>query len=176
MTSNETQCPNCGQPVAGGKNTCGNCGLNLVTGESYESKLNSARKEPSSSRASRVGGLGLAIGFGLVILAGFMYQRSMMTLFRQRPDEIQKYVKQAHMVQYLVDQSLQAETMSARQKYRKRARALGQGVVASLEATEGSGEKANDEDTSESNGESREVFLRNLRRKVEYHLGRLPKG
>ncbi len=163
--------------MSGEDTVCSNCGVNLVTGEKYEQKYGrAAGSEPPAESATRVSGLGLAIGFGLVILAGFMYQREVMQVFRAKPERSRKYVRRAEKVLFLVQQCRRADTAMERKEYRREAQDAGEDLIESLDVKDTDNTRNSDGKSGKSNDVSGawNSFRYNLQMKVKYHLSRLP--
>jgi hypothetical protein len=165
---------------------CSNCGVNLVSGESYEERLKRARgREKTAREGTPVGGIGLAVLFGLLLLAGFMYQRRVITMLRAHPEEMSGYVGRLQKVENLVDSALEAQTASEKDRLAQRARQSGEALIEELRATADAIEieaapttdqQERGDQAPKSVRSARKRFLYNLASKAEHHLGRLPSG
>ncbi len=81
------QCPSCGKEVELGEIECKYCGVNLKSGEAYESKVKKGKskdKHPEHFGAGIL--LGVAVAFALVTFSGYMYQKLVRETFVQKPD------------------------------------------------------------------------------------------
>lgn len=70
------QCPSCGGQVELGDIECSQCGVNLKSGESYETRVKQAKGKAIHPEhfTGRIY-VGLVFVFGLCVFAGYMYQR-----------------------------------------------------------------------------------------------------
>lgn len=186
MGKDTAGCPNCGEPVEAGETMCPNCGVNLVSGESYEERLKRARgREKTAREGSPIGGIGLAVLFGLLLLAGFMYQSRVIKMLRAHPDEMSGYIGRLQRVENLVDRALEAQTASERERFSERARSSGEALIEDLretadaieiEAAPTTEQQERGDKAPKSVRSARKRFLYNLASKAQHHLGRLPSG
>jgi hypothetical protein len=86
MAKVELQCPSCGGQVALGDIECVHCGVNLKSGEAFESRVKQA-KGRGFHPEHFAGGLyiGVVTAFVLVMFAGWMYQKAVHKTMQQRP-------------------------------------------------------------------------------------------
>jgi hypothetical protein len=97
------KCPNCGQQVELGDIECKHCGLNLKSGESYESQVKKAKgKAEHPEHFSSPVFVGAALAFSLFLFAGYMYQRRMETAVRDRPDLLVPAIEEFQQIDDLV--------------------------------------------------------------------------
>lgn len=184
MATDDAGCPNCGEPVKPGDTLCSNCGLNLVSGESYEEKLKRSRgRQKTAKEGTPVGGIALAVTFGLLLLAGFLYQGRIIKVLRAEPDEFSADVARLQRVEHLVDQALKAETASQRERLARQARNDGEDLIEELrdgaeaikiEAAPTTDQQKEKDRTPKALRRAKKTFLRNLAAKAEFHLSRLP--
>jgi len=70
------KCPSCGGDVQLGDVECPHCGVNLKSGESFETRVKKARgKARHPEHFGRGLYVSVILAFGLITFAGFMYQR-----------------------------------------------------------------------------------------------------
>ena len=77
MAETEKQpCPSCGAPLAVGVLTCPQCGINIRTGEAYQTRVERARPKRFHPERYHQGiYVGAAVLFALVMIAGSILQR-----------------------------------------------------------------------------------------------------
>lgn len=69
------KCPSCEKDVTLGDIECPHCGMNLKSGEAFETRVKKAKgKEKHPEHFGRGIYFGVVVAFSLVIFAGFMYQ------------------------------------------------------------------------------------------------------
>jgi hypothetical protein len=85
MGKQQLECPSCHGAIALGDIRCPHCGVNLKSGESFETQVKRAKGKVKHPEAY-TGGLyiGIALALGLVIFAGYMYQRSVERVLADR--------------------------------------------------------------------------------------------
>ena len=169
------ECPNCGATISASALTCGNCGINVRTGEVYEAKVERAKgREALPERFGAGMGASIALAFGLVLLSGFLYQRRTEKAIKERPADFIKYVVRMEQVNDLAAAGEIAD-----------ARALGQELFADLttrgdgiriEAASGTGVRTGEQARSKAIRRAEKKLLRNMAKKVQYRLDRLPAG
>ncbi len=103
MAKQELSCPSCHGKVALGEITCPHCGVNLKSGESFETQVKRAKGKVKHGE-KYTGGLyvAVALAVALFIFAGYMYQRSMEKLLADRPDLFRPHIVELQYVQDLV--------------------------------------------------------------------------
>jgi hypothetical protein len=186
MGKDKAGCPNCGEPVEAGETMCPNCGVNLVSGESYEERIKRSRGRQKKAReGTPVGGIGLAVLFGLLLLAGFLYQGRVIKVLRTNSEEMSGYIGRLQRLEVLVDRAVGAETDSERDRFAGRARESGEALITALretadaidiEAAPTTDQKRRGEKPPKALRRARKTLLYNLASKAEYHLNRLPSG
>jgi hypothetical protein len=104
------KCPACNATVQIGDITCHNCGVNLKSGESYESQIKRARGK-QRHREHFVGSvmLGTVLAFALIIFAGFMHQRGTEKLMARNPEYLHNYVGKSMVFEELLGAADKAE-------------------------------------------------------------------
>lgn len=114
MAEAELSCPNCGEPVGLGDVTCSNCGVNLRSGETYDSRVKRARGR-GEHKKTYTGGLymGVVGAFLLFVFAGYMYHRSMNKVISQVPQFFRGPVQELHEIRGMVHAG---QTQEARQR------------------------------------------------------------
>lgn len=87
MAKVRLQCPSCGSEVELGDIECKNCGVNLKSGETYETRVKQAKGKATHPEqfAGRVY-MGVTVAFALCAFAGLMYQRAVEKTIKDRPD------------------------------------------------------------------------------------------
>ncbi|MHC4593158.1 MAG: hypothetical protein ACYS8L_10770 [Planctomycetota bacterium] len=86
MAKVELQCPSCGGLVELGDVECVHCGVNLRSGESYETRVRQARGKGLHPEHFAPGlYMGAAIAFALAVFAGWMYQRAVQKTIQDKP-------------------------------------------------------------------------------------------
>ena len=107
-------CPNCSASVKLGDITCPQCGTNMRTGESYDSKVKRARADELHPEhfAGRIG-FGIVVLFGLVVMAGFLYQQRVEKMMRNDEQVFTYYLRRVEEVDVLISQG---KTSLAKQK------------------------------------------------------------
>lgn len=171
----EMNCPSCGATISASSLTCGSCGINVRTGEVYEVKVERAKgREPLPERFGAGIGTGLALAFGLVLLSGFLYQRRMEMVIKERLEDFRHDVVRMELVDSLAAAGEITE-----------ARALGQELMADLtaradrikvEAASGTRPKGGEQKRSRGIRRAEKKLLLNLAKKVQYKLDHLPAG
>jgi hypothetical protein len=114
MGKPQLQCPNCQGTVTLGEVTCPHCGVNLKSGESYETQVKRARGKVKH-KEMYTGGLyaGIVFAVSLCIFAGYMYQRAMTTVLTQRADLFKPRIEELQKAQDLADAGQYAEAKNA---------------------------------------------------------------
>lgn len=186
MGKDTAGCPNCGEPVEAGDTMCANCGVNLVSGENYEERIKRARGRQKKAReGAPVGGIGLAVLFGLLLLAGFLYQGRVIKVLRADPEDMSGYIGRLQKVEHLVDRALDAQSVSERDRFARRARDRGEALIEELretadgieiEAAPTTDQRDKDDQAPKAVRKARKTLLYNLASKAEHHLERLPSG
>ena len=110
MGKAQLQCPNCQGAVTLGEVTCPHCGVNLKSGESYETQVKRARGK-AKHQEMYTGGLyaGIVFAVALCIFAGYMYQRAMANVLVERADLFTPLVKELQQARDLADAGQAAE-------------------------------------------------------------------
>ena len=87
MSEEGLRCPNCDASIEVGELSCPGCGVNLRTGESFESKVKRAKPKDLHPEHFR-SGLYLAVGivYAIIVFGGYMYQRRVEGVLRDRQD------------------------------------------------------------------------------------------
>ncbi len=81
------KCPSCGKDVELGDIECKHCGVNLKSGEAFESRVKKAKGK--DKHPEHFGGgllLGVTLGFAAFVFSGYMYQGAVEKTFAQKPD------------------------------------------------------------------------------------------
>ena len=114
MAKAQLQCPNCQGAVTLGEVTCPHCGVNLKSGESYETQVKRA-KGKVKHQEMYTGGLyaGIAFALAVCIFAGYMYQRAMTNVLTERGDLFTPRVQELQKAQELADAGQYAEAKTA---------------------------------------------------------------
>ncbi len=122
MQRPELQCPSCGGPVRVGDIECKHCGVNLKSGESFEVRVKRARGKLKHNEGL-TGGLyiGLGLAFVLLTLGGFLHQRRVERVLRQRP---QMFVPRVQQLARLNRLAASGQRAQARQEALEMAREL----------------------------------------------------
>ncbi len=129
----QKKCPNCEADIQSGV-ICDNCGLDIQTGESYEMRILKAKgaRNRQMPITSRIGFL-ILIAFGLVLLAGFMFQRQILEVIRQDPLQYRNYVEWLEKVDNKLEESVtRADDSEARQKLLEEANDIVNNVLEQL--------------------------------------------
>ena len=110
MAKAQLQCPNCQGVVTLGEVTCPHCGVNLKSGESYETQVKRA-KGKVKHQEMYTGGLyaGIVFAVACCIFAGYMYQRAMVSVLTERADLFTPIVQKLQQAQDLADAGQYAE-------------------------------------------------------------------
>jgi len=100
----ELECPSCHGTVTLGEVTCPHCGVNLKSGESFEAQVKRA-KGKAKHKEIYTGGLyaGIILAVGVVVFAGFMYQRSMQKIIASRSAVFAPLIERMEHVRDLAD-------------------------------------------------------------------------
>jgi len=103
MAKQTLSCPNCNGVVALGEIICPHCGVNLKSGESFETQVKRAQGK-AKHEEKYTGGLyvGITLAVALFIFAGYMYQRSMEKLLADKPELFKPHIEELQYVQDLV--------------------------------------------------------------------------
>lgn len=111
MAKAKLQCPSCGSKVELGDVECKVCGVNLKSGEAYETRMKQARGK--AIHPEHFGGriaVGVVLAFGLFVFAGLMYQTQMVTrALTERPDLYQYPVSKLQQIDDLIAMGAKAE-------------------------------------------------------------------
>jgi len=107
MADKDIKCPACGKAVQLGDITCAHCGVNLKSGESYESQVRRARgkaRHPEHFADTIL--VGCVIAFALLLFASYMYQRRIEKVLYLNPPEkktyrLQTYITRLNMIDAL---------------------------------------------------------------------------
>jgi len=87
-------CFNCGAPVPVGALVCPKCGVNIKTGESYESRVDRAKAKELHPERYRQGiYAGVTALFFIILLSGFMFQRRNERILTEQSDRLQFTLK-----------------------------------------------------------------------------------
>jgi len=109
MAKKEVKCPSCGKPVPFGDIACKYCGVNLKSGESYESQVKRARgKARHAEHFADTVLVGTVMAFALIVFAGFMHQRRIekkLMLAEEPPAALSKFVARLSMIDDLASAS-----------------------------------------------------------------------
>ena len=133
MSVPKKKCPNCEADIQAGV-ICDNCGLDVQTGESYELRVMKAKggRDRQMPITSRIGFL-ILIAFGLVLLAGFMFQRQMLEVIREDPLQYRDYVEWLERIDNKLEESeTLAEGSEARKELLERADNIAKTVLEQL--------------------------------------------
>jgi hypothetical protein len=140
MAKVQMQCPNCGGEVELGDIECRHCGVNLKSGETYETRVKQAKgkaRHPEHFAARIYFGVGVA--FVLCVFAGMMYQRAVEKTFEQGPELFEYPVRKMEEIDGLLHAAGQAEGKGeaevARKGY-KTARKRTEELITWIEQTE----------------------------------------
>ncbi len=103
-------CPSCGSPVSPDDVECPRCGVNLKSGESYETRVRRARGKLRHTEGL-VGGLYIALAFvlGLSCIGGYSYQARMERVIVQRPDLFREPIRRLQEIDDLIAVGRSAE-------------------------------------------------------------------
>lgn len=103
-------CPSCGAMVPLKSITCPACGVNTKTGETYQTRVERARsKELHPEHFHRGVYTGVAVGFAVLVIGGFLYQASIDAVLRQNPESFMTHTFESlggesmHLFQALVE-------------------------------------------------------------------------
>ncbi|MHC4479447.1 MAG: zinc ribbon domain-containing protein [Planctomycetota bacterium] len=188
MAKVEMQCPNCGGVVELGDIECVHCGVNLKSGETYETRIKQARGKGLHPEHF-IGGIytAVALGFGLVMFAGFMYQRSTEKVIRQKPGlfdyPVLKMQEIDDLVAFARHDAARGDDAEARYKYnqaRKRMRELIEWITIEEQSIKAKQAYAPKTQTygmrreKEFNRKGAKRLLRNLRAKARFKLEQIP--
>ena len=184
MGEDKSQCPNCSEPIEAGQTLCPNCGVNLVSGESFDEKVKRARgREKKVSEGVPALGIGLAVLFGLLLLAGFLYQGRVIKVLRNDPELWTDHIGRLQEVEFLVDQALEADSPSRAADLGERAREKSQELINELreeaesieiESAPTTRQKREGKKAPKALRQAKRTLLYNLAAKAEYHESRLP--
>jgi hypothetical protein len=96
-------CPSCGSPVSPDDAECPRCGVNIKSGESYETRVRRARGKLRHTEGL-VGGLYIALAFivALSCIGGFSYQARMEHIISQRPDLFREPIQRLQQIDDLI--------------------------------------------------------------------------
>ena len=110
MSEETLRCPNCDAPVEVGELSCPKCGINLRTGESFESKVKRAKSKDLHPEHFR-SGLYLTVGiiYAIVVFGGYMYQRRVEGALRERQDVFADFLARTERVERLAAAGRTAE-------------------------------------------------------------------
>jgi len=176
MAEVELKCPSCGRVVHLGDIECPHCGVNLKSGETFETRVKRARgkaKHPEGLTGSIY--IGVAIVFLLVSLAGYFYQSRMEDVIEEKPE---LFVERIERIQHIEDLDAAGQYAEAREE----AAALAEELKQEAEkikpeqayAPDNSGPFSRKRRQWDKRGAKR--LLNNLRAKVERKLEQLPQG
>jgi len=106
----QMECPNCNVSVAIGTETCPECGTNLRTGETYEARVKRAKSEELHPEHF-VGhvAFGITILFVLIVMGGFLYQRRVERVMRDREEDFDYFLRGVDEVEALLAQGKGSE-------------------------------------------------------------------
>jgi len=102
MSEEVLRCPNCNASIEVGELACPKCGVNLRTGESFESKVKRAKSKELHPEHFR-SGLHLAVGiiYVIIMFSGYMYQRRVEGVLRERQDVFDDFLARAERSELL---------------------------------------------------------------------------
>ena len=108
-------CPNCSYSIKAESVFCKNCGYNIQTGESYRARLKKAKgaRDRRPPVAGRIGWL-MILAFGLVLIAGFVYQRRMIAVIRENEAEYRGYVQRLEQADAVAETEALIDDLRAR--------------------------------------------------------------
>ncbi|MFW5922869.1 MAG: zinc ribbon domain-containing protein [Planctomycetota bacterium] len=175
MPEDGAECPNCGEAVQPGETLCGHCGLNLVSGESYEERLKRARgRDKTAEEGTSIGGIALAFTFGLIILAGFLYHRRTLKVFRQDSDTFEGYLERVDEVRTEAQALSDPQTSAGSpDDVRRKGEELIEDLESDAEDIEVDSSSGTGSDEEGSLKKARKSLLRNLVEKTRFHMSRL---
>jgi hypothetical protein len=190
MAKVKLKCPSCGSEVELGDIVCKTCGVNLKSGESFETRAKQVRgkaihPEHFSARIY----VGVVLAFGLAIFSGLMYQTQMVNkAFRERPDLYQYPVTRLQDIDDLIAMAqkelTEGKAQDAQEHYAAAAKLANELVAALTSADEGiKPEELYSVGVSSHYNYNREPpynkrlakrVLRDLKAKAEAERGRIP--
>ena len=161
MAEEETrQCSTCGTQVPVTEKECPYCGLNLETGEAYETRVRKAKQDRDHKVAPLSTVLMLpVIAFALTVFAGYMYQRQAESSLDSNKSLVQEYVAQLKKVDTLARFGKVSE-----------ARELCQQIIDDVENEASDVESDGDE---EDGGATKRSLLLSIQSKAEHKLQKL---
>lgn len=97
------KCPGCGGEVELGDIECRHCGMNLKSGESYESQVKKAKGAVEHGERLVIPiFVGVVIVFAMLLFAGLMYQGRMETAIRDRADLLVPAIREFQKIDDLI--------------------------------------------------------------------------
>jgi len=182
------QCPSCGKEVGLGEIECPHFGVNLKSGEAYETRVKQAKgkQEHPEHFGGRVGAA-VVVALGLIFFAGFMYERASRKVLADVPEFFRPPVETLQKVDDMLARADQQQAMgesAAAGKTFADARHELEGLVEWLQKTDESirSDAAYAQDTNPHPWRQQKEYnrgvakrqLKNLRAKVELRFKRIP--
>jgi hypothetical protein len=172
MPGEQSVCPSCGEPVEVGALTCPHCGINIQTGESYETQVKRAKGgRGPRGRIARHLGFGVTLAFALVVLGGFIYQQRVVTVMRDAPLKYADYIQRLENVDALTAQGKVADAKREGEALIHELVQMDKSIVIEDAPTT---DQLRTEQRPKSIRWAEKRLLQNLIKKAEFALSRLP--
>jgi len=189
MAKAQLECPSCGSKVELGDITCKICGVNLKSGESFETRVRQARGKAVHPEhfTGRIY-ISVVMAFGLVVFSGLMYQIIVEKTITQVPELFRYPVEKLEEIRGLVargdTEEAQGHQEEAQQVYRlarQRTEELIQWLTAEADAIvvetpfrEEGPKRHSYRQEKEYNKPVAKRLLKDLRAKAQVELDRIP--
>jgi len=189
MAKAQLECPSCGSKVELGDITCKICGVNLKSGESFETRVRQARGKAVHPEhfTGRIY-ISVVMAFGLVVFSGLMYQIIVEKTITQVPELFRYPVEKLEEIRGLVArgeaEAAQGHQEEAQQVYRlarQRTEELIQWLTAEADAIvvetpfrEEGPKRHSYRQEKEYNKPVAKRLLKDLRAKAQVELDRIP--
>jgi len=171
MGTDQTTCPSCGEAVDIGAAECPHCGVNIRSGESYETRVERARtREGPASHIGRNLGFAVTVGFALLILAGFLYQQRAIKVMREGAEQYTDYIARLQQVDDLIARGEADQAQQVGEQLIEQMRQHEESIQVEVGRTT---DQVKSQDRPKSIRRAEKALLRNLIEKTEYKLSQL---
>ena len=152
---------------------CPHCGVNIRSGESYETRVERARtREGPASHVGRNLGFAVTVGFALLILAGFLYQQRAIKVMREGAEQYTGYIAGLQQVEDLIARGEGEQAQQVGQELIEQMRRHEESIEVEVGRTT---DQVHSQERPKSIRRAEKALLRNLIEKTQYKLSQIPR-